>query len=163
MGQVINFYMNLLVERNKKEGYPAVHAFSTFFYPKLISGGYKAVRRWTRAVDLFKLDLILVPVHLRVHWALVVSQTGFLFTIGWGEKTSKKSHLGFAVCTAQGCALSNSHLLITGYRYQKEDHQILWLNGTKRQQDLWNFVVSNCSVNAFMLWIIRFLDFVPVM
>ncbi|NXS42962.1 SENP2 protease, partial [Balaeniceps rex] len=41
--QVINFYMSLLVERNKKEGYPAVHAFSTFFYPKLISGGYKAV------------------------------------------------------------------------------------------------------------------------
>ncbi|XP_040468370.1 sentrin-specific protease 2 [Falco naumanni] len=70
--EVINFYMTLLMERNKKEGYPAVHAFSTFFYPKLISGGYKAVRRWTRAVDLFKQDLILVPIHLRVHWALVV-------------------------------------------------------------------------------------------
>nr|XP_009487915.1 PREDICTED: sentrin-specific protease 2 [Pelecanus crispus] len=70
--EVINFYMSLLVERNKKEGYPAVHAFSTFFYPKLISGGYKAVRRWTRGVDLFKQDLILVPIHLRVHWALVV-------------------------------------------------------------------------------------------
>ncbi|KFQ69894.1 Sentrin-specific protease 2, partial [Phaethon lepturus] len=70
--EVINFYMTLLVERNKKEGYPAVHAFSTFFYPKLISGGYKAVKRWTRAVDLFKHDLILVPIHLRVHWALVV-------------------------------------------------------------------------------------------
>ncbi|KAM6063501.1 sentrin-specific protease 2 [Theristicus caerulescens] len=70
--EVINFYMSLLMERNKKEGYPAVHAFSTFFYPKLISGGYKAVRRWTRGVDLFKQDLILVPIHLRVHWALVV-------------------------------------------------------------------------------------------
>ncbi|NXE03887.1 SENP2 protease, partial [Lophotis ruficrista] len=70
--EVINFYMSLLVERNKKEGYPAVHAFSTFFYPKLISGGHKAVERWTRGVDLFKQDLILVPVHLRVHWTLVV-------------------------------------------------------------------------------------------
>ncbi|XP_042651756.1 sentrin-specific protease 2 isoform X2 [Tyto alba] len=70
--EVINFYMCLLVERNKKEGYPAVHAFSTFFYTKLISEGYKAVRRWTRGVDLFKQDLILVPIHLRVHWALVV-------------------------------------------------------------------------------------------
>ncbi|XP_064373217.1 sentrin-specific protease 2 isoform X1 [Dromaius novaehollandiae] len=70
--EIINFYMNLLVERNKKEGYPALYAFSTFFYPKLISGGYKAVRRWTRGVDLFKQDLILVPIHLRVHWALVV-------------------------------------------------------------------------------------------
>ncbi|KAM6063085.1 sentrin-specific protease 2 isoform 2-T2 [Chlamydotis macqueenii] len=70
--EVINFYMSLLVERNKKEGYPAVHAFSTFFYPKLISGGHKAVERWTRGVDLFKQDLILVPVHLKVHWTLVV-------------------------------------------------------------------------------------------
>ncbi|XP_010140524.1 PREDICTED: sentrin-specific protease 2-like, partial [Buceros rhinoceros silvestris] len=70
--EVINFYMTLLVERSKEEGYPAVHAFSTFFYPKLISGGYEAVRRWTRGVDLFQQDLILVPIHLRVHWALVV-------------------------------------------------------------------------------------------
>ncbi|XP_026711352.1 sentrin-specific protease 2 [Athene cunicularia] len=70
--EIINFYMCLLVERNKKEGYPAVHAFSTFFYPKLISGGYNAVRRWTRDVDLFKKDLIFVPIHLRHHWTLVV-------------------------------------------------------------------------------------------
>ncbi|NXG50996.1 SENP2 protease, partial [Psilopogon haemacephalus] len=70
--EVINFYMRLIVERNKKEGFAAVHAFSTFFYPKLISGGYAAVRRWTRGVDLFQQDLIFVPIHLRVHWALVV-------------------------------------------------------------------------------------------
>ncbi|OPJ86807.1 sentrin-specific protease 2 [Patagioenas fasciata monilis] len=70
--EIINFYMSLLVERNKKEGYPSVHAFSTFFYPKLISEGYKAVRRWTRGVDLFKQDIVLVPIHLRVHWALAV-------------------------------------------------------------------------------------------
>ncbi|XP_009975759.1 PREDICTED: LOW QUALITY PROTEIN: sentrin-specific protease 2 [Tauraco erythrolophus] len=69
---VINFYMSLLMERSKKEGYPAVHAFSTFFYPKLISGGYKAVKRWSRDVDLFKQDLIFVPVHMRLHWTLVV-------------------------------------------------------------------------------------------
>ncbi|XP_071422881.1 sentrin-specific protease 2 [Pithys albifrons albifrons] len=70
--EVINFYMNLLMERSKREGYPALHAFSTFFYPKLCSGGYRAVRRWTRGVDLFRQDLILVPIHLRVHWTLLV-------------------------------------------------------------------------------------------
>ncbi|CAM9312221.1 unnamed protein product [Bubo scandiacus] len=70
--EIINFYMCLLVERSKKKGYPAVHAFSTFFYPKLISAGYDAVRRWTRDVDLFKKDLIFVPVHSRRHWTLVV-------------------------------------------------------------------------------------------
>ncbi|NXL93783.1 SENP2 protease, partial [Alectura lathami] len=70
--EIINFYMSLLVERNKKEGYPAAYAFSTFFYPKLTAGGYSAVRKWTRGMDLFKQDIILVPIHLRVHWALVV-------------------------------------------------------------------------------------------
>ncbi|XP_006869894.1 PREDICTED: sentrin-specific protease 2 [Chrysochloris asiatica] len=70
--EVINFYMNLLVERNKKQGYPAVHAFSTFFYPKLWSGGYQAVKRWTKGVNLFEQELILVPIHRKVHWSLVV-------------------------------------------------------------------------------------------
>uniref|UniRef100_A0A8C3KB11 SUMO specific peptidase 2 n=1 Tax=Calidris pygmaea TaxID=425635 RepID=A0A8C3KB11_9CHAR len=70
--EIINFYLHLVVERNKKEGYPAVHAFSTFFYSKLSAWGYKAVRRWTRNVDLFKQDIILVPVHLRLHWTLAV-------------------------------------------------------------------------------------------
>ncbi|EPQ02846.1 Sentrin-specific protease 2 [Myotis brandtii] len=70
--QVINFYMNLLVERNKKQGYPVLHAFSTFFYPKLKSGGYQAVKRWTKGVNLFEQELILVPIHRKVHWSLVV-------------------------------------------------------------------------------------------
>ncbi|NWX20642.1 SENP2 protease, partial [Aegotheles bennettii] len=70
--EVINFYMNLLMERSKKEGYPSVHVFSTFFYPKLISGGHKAVGRWTKAVDIFKQDLIFVPIHLSMHWTLGV-------------------------------------------------------------------------------------------
>ncbi|XP_009069503.1 PREDICTED: LOW QUALITY PROTEIN: sentrin-specific protease 2 [Acanthisitta chloris] len=70
--EIINFYMSLLVDRSKKEGYPVVHAFSTFFYPKLCTGGYKAVKRWTRGVDVFQQDLILVPIHLRLHWTLLV-------------------------------------------------------------------------------------------
>ncbi|XP_042316484.1 sentrin-specific protease 2 isoform X3 [Sceloporus undulatus] len=69
---VINFYMNLLVERNKRHGFPVLYAFSTFFYPKLNTAGYNAVRRWTKEVDLFQHDMILVPIHIRVHWALVV-------------------------------------------------------------------------------------------
>ncbi|OBS74984.1 hypothetical protein A6R68_14468, partial [Neotoma lepida] len=68
--EVINFYMNLLVERSKKQGYPALHAFSTFFYPKLKSGGYQAVKRWTKGVNLFEQELVLVPIHRKVHWSL---------------------------------------------------------------------------------------------
>ncbi|POI29885.1 hypothetical protein CIB84_006365 [Bambusicola thoracicus] len=70
--EVVNFYMNLLMERGKKENYPSVYAFSTFFYPKLLSDGYSAVKRWTRNVNLFKQDIILVPIHVRSHWTLVV-------------------------------------------------------------------------------------------
>uniref|UniRef100_A0A8C5Z526 SUMO specific peptidase 2 n=1 Tax=Marmota marmota marmota TaxID=9994 RepID=A0A8C5Z526_MARMA len=72
LSEVINFYMNLLVERNKKQGYPALHVFSTFFYPKLKSGGYQAVKRWTKGVNLFEQELVLVPIHRKVHWSLVV-------------------------------------------------------------------------------------------
>ncbi|MGH0117666.1 UNVERIFIED_CONTAM: hypothetical protein FKN15_041858 [Acipenser sinensis] len=70
--EVINFYMNLLVARSEREGCWRVYAFSTFFIPKLCAGGYQAVRRWTKGVDLFEKDLILVPVHQGVHWCLAV-------------------------------------------------------------------------------------------
>ncbi|XP_076023269.1 sentrin-specific protease 1 [Genypterus blacodes] len=70
--EVINFYMNLLVERSKDAGLPSVHTYNTFFYPKLRSSGYSAVRRWTKKTDIFSVDILLIPVHLGVHWCLSV-------------------------------------------------------------------------------------------
>ncbi|XP_029291351.1 sentrin-specific protease 1 isoform X1 [Cottoperca gobio] len=70
--EVINFYMNLLVERSKDPSMPSVNTFSTFFYPKLRSSGYSTVRRWTKKMDIFSKDILLVPVHLGVHWCLSV-------------------------------------------------------------------------------------------
>ncbi|KAG1961568.1 sentrin-specific protease 1 [Pimephales promelas] len=70
--EVINFYMNMLVERSKQPDLPSAYTFNTFFYPKLRSSGYSAVRRWTKKVDIFSVDIILVPVHLGVHWCLSV-------------------------------------------------------------------------------------------
>ncbi|XP_047662889.1 sentrin-specific protease 1 isoform X2 [Tachysurus fulvidraco] len=70
--EVINFYMNMLVERSKSPHLPSVYTFNTFFFPKLRSSGYSAVRRWTKKVDIFSVDIILVPVHLGVHWCLSV-------------------------------------------------------------------------------------------
>ncbi|KAL8187615.1 UNVERIFIED_CONTAM: hypothetical protein K2H54_051933 [Gekko kuhli] len=69
---IINFYMNLLVDRNKRPGLPVLYAFNTFFYPKLNSEGYNAVRKWTKGVDLFQHDMILVPIHIQIHWGLLV-------------------------------------------------------------------------------------------
>ncbi|XP_055370870.1 sentrin-specific protease 1 isoform X2 [Condylostylus longicornis] len=74
--EVINFYMNLLMERGEiraSENYPKVYAMNTFFIPRLMSSGYSAVRRWTRKVDLFSYDIIPVPVHVGgVHWCMAI-------------------------------------------------------------------------------------------
>ena len=47
-----------------------VHSFSTFFYLKLSSGGYKAVCHWAKGIDMVSLRLLLFPVHLETHWCL---------------------------------------------------------------------------------------------
>ncbi|KAJ8350357.1 hypothetical protein SKAU_G00254870 [Synaphobranchus kaupii] len=59
-------------ERGEQDGGRKVYTFSTFFFPKLRGGGHTAVRRWTKAVDIFLQDIILVPLHLGVHWSLAV-------------------------------------------------------------------------------------------
>ncbi|XP_063765253.1 sentrin-specific protease 2 isoform X2 [Eleginops maclovinus] len=77
--EVMNFYLSLVMERCSREAAGLkTYSFSSFFFPKLRgggggqAGGHTAVRRWTKAVDLFLYDLILVPLHLGVHWALAV-------------------------------------------------------------------------------------------
>ncbi|CAH2104127.1 unnamed protein product [Euphydryas editha] len=69
--EVINFYMNLLMQRSEERtDLPKVYATNTFFYPKLMQSGQAGLRRWTRKVDIFSHDLMVVPVHLGVHWCL---------------------------------------------------------------------------------------------
>ncbi|XP_014662208.1 PREDICTED: sentrin-specific protease 1-like [Priapulus caudatus] len=70
--EVINFYLSLLMERGKGTNYPSVFCQNTFFFPKLKSSGYKSVSRWTRKVDIFSHDLMVVPIHLGIHWCLSV-------------------------------------------------------------------------------------------
>ncbi|XP_068621181.1 uncharacterized protein [Battus philenor] len=69
--EVINFYMNLLMQRcEERTDLPKVYATNTFFYPKLMQSGQAGLRRWTRKVDIFSHDLMVVPVHLGVHWCV---------------------------------------------------------------------------------------------
>nr|KAF6497654.1 SUMO specific peptidase 1 [Rousettus aegyptiacus] len=70
--EIINFYMNMLMERSKEKELPSVHAFNTFFFTKLKTAGYQAVKRWTKKVDIFSVDILLVPIHLGLHWCLAV-------------------------------------------------------------------------------------------
>ncbi|RKP02352.1 hypothetical protein CXG81DRAFT_10871 [Caulochytrium protostelioides] len=73
--EIINFYGQLIMDRAKQhpDAYPSCLFFNTFFYPTLIERGYAGVRRWgKRAGGVFQRDLVLVPVHLGVHWTAAV-------------------------------------------------------------------------------------------
>ncbi|KAL1458152.1 hypothetical protein WDU94_008323 [Cyamophila willieti] len=71
---VINCYMALIMERSKtgqEANLPKVYGFNTFFYSALAESGYNRVRRWTKKIDLFSYDLILLPIHVqKIHWCL---------------------------------------------------------------------------------------------
>ncbi|CAA0817499.1 Ubiquitin-like-specific protease ESD4 [Striga hermonthica] len=80
--EVINLYLELLKEREKREPekFLKCHFFNTFFYKKLISGGggynFQSVRRWTTqrklGYNLLQCDKIFVPIHQEVHWCLAI-------------------------------------------------------------------------------------------
>ena len=74
--EVINFYVELILKRavSEPEKYPKIHMFNTFFYPLLEKKGYLGVERITKKakIDIFSLDMVIVPIHLQIHWALAV-------------------------------------------------------------------------------------------
>jgi len=73
--EVVNFYMNVVLTKRCKELGNKCHFFNSFFYPLLSSGGgynYSRVQKWTKSIDIFALDKVLVPIHLGNHWCLAV-------------------------------------------------------------------------------------------
>ncbi|XP_037530961.1 ubiquitin-like-specific protease 1C [Nematolebias whitei] len=65
--QVMNMYGDLVMDYVPDK----VHFFNSFFYDKLRTKGYEGVKRWTKNVEIFQKDLLLIPIHLEVHWSLV--------------------------------------------------------------------------------------------
>ncbi|XP_053716962.1 sentrin-specific protease 3-like [Synchiropus splendidus] len=65
--QIMNMYGDLVMDAVPEK----VHFFNSFFYDKLRTKGYDGVKRWTKNVDIFQKDLLLIPIHLEVHWSLV--------------------------------------------------------------------------------------------
>lgn len=65
--QIMNMYGDLVMDSVPDK----VHFFNSFFYDKLRTKGYDGVKRWTKNVDIFQKDLLLIPIHLEVHWSLV--------------------------------------------------------------------------------------------
>ncbi|XP_017773058.1 PREDICTED: sentrin-specific protease-like [Nicrophorus vespilloides] len=89
--EVINFYMNLIIQRGKIGKFPSAFAFNTFFYPKLLKDGHSSIRRWTRKVDVFSHDLICVPIHMSMHWCMAVIDFRSKF-IGYYDSMGKPNH-----------------------------------------------------------------------
>ncbi|PIC39371.1 hypothetical protein B9Z55_011081 [Caenorhabditis nigoni] len=70
---IINFYLQLICDRSTNDSkYPKTYAFNTFFYTNVQTKGYASVKRWTRKVDIFSHDILLIPVHLGMHWCMAV-------------------------------------------------------------------------------------------
>uniref|UniRef100_A0A8C7PHN8 Ubiquitin-like protease family profile domain-containing protein n=1 Tax=Oncorhynchus mykiss TaxID=8022 RepID=A0A8C7PHN8_ONCMY len=65
--QVINMYGELIMEATEHK----VHFFNSFFHRQLVAKGYEGVKRWTKKVDLFSKSLLLIPIHLEIHWSLI--------------------------------------------------------------------------------------------
>ncbi|XP_002134692.2 sentrin-specific protease 1-like [Drosophila pseudoobscura] len=72
---VINFYMNLLIERSQqtKGILPSVYSMSTVFLKRVFECGFDAVKCWTSKIDVFSKDIILVPVHCNSkRWCMAI-------------------------------------------------------------------------------------------
>ena len=68
--EVINFYMNMLIDREPKS-----YFFSTFFMNKLEAGKYRGVEKWSKKakIDVLKLHKVFIPIHINNnHWTLGV-------------------------------------------------------------------------------------------
>ncbi|XP_071010939.1 sentrin-specific protease 5 [Oncorhynchus clarkii lewisi] len=65
--QVINMYGELIMDATQNK----VHFFNSFFHRQLVAKGYEGVKRWTKKVDLFSKRLLLIPIHLEIHWSLI--------------------------------------------------------------------------------------------
>lgn len=133
--EVVNFYMNLIMERSEKEGTPRVYAFNTFFFPKLLNGGHAALKRWTRNIDLFSFDILLVPLHASMHWCLAVVD---LRT----RHLAYYDSLNTAVYDQTGC-LELLQQYLEDESQHKRNHGLDWENWTLKIMDVPR--QENCS------------------
>ena len=79
---LIQFYLRYLqdsIERDCPETAKRVYWFNSYFYATLTTGtktkngtNFEAVRRWTKQVNLFDFDFVVVPINEHAHWYLAI-------------------------------------------------------------------------------------------
>lgn len=96
---LVNFFLRRLDTKNKK-----IHVFSSYFYTRIadLCQGQKkntpefqnllwdSLKGWIKNVDIWDTDLLLIPIHDRLHWSLlVVYHAGLLLHPNDGEKDGR--------------------------------------------------------------------------
>nr|XP_022918733.1 uncharacterized protein LOC111427716 [Onthophagus taurus] len=91
---IIDFYLKYIVMQFPEEQQQKIHIFSTFFYKRLTTKPLKATRRmnpaemdanlsaaqkrhvrvknWTKNVNIFEKDFIIIPINENCHWFLAI-------------------------------------------------------------------------------------------
>lgn len=77
---LITFYIRFLqdhLERTNPHAAKRVYFFNSYFFDTLTNKGtreinYAAVEKWTRSVDLFSYDYIVVPINQNAHWYVAI-------------------------------------------------------------------------------------------
>ncbi|KIV91930.1 hypothetical protein, variant [Exophiala mesophila] len=71
-------YLETHMERHNSELHKRTYFFNTYFFERLTKGtshrqvNYESVSRWTKAIDLFNRDFVVVPVNENLHWYLAI-------------------------------------------------------------------------------------------
>ncbi len=79
---LISFYLRFLehtIEQHRPDLAKRVYFFNTFFFATLMNThkgrkgfNYEGVQKWTRNVDLFTYDYIVIPINDTLHWYLAI-------------------------------------------------------------------------------------------
>ncbi|CAK8530321.1 unnamed protein product [Lathyrus sativus] len=81
---IIDFYIKYLKNKLSTDEQKRFHFFNSFFFRKLADldkdpssasdgrAAFQRVRKWTRKVNLFEKDYIVIPVNYSLHWSLIV-------------------------------------------------------------------------------------------
>lgn len=79
---LIGFYLRYLehfLEQNSPDVARKVHFFNSYFFERLTQPqkgtkgvNYAAVQKWTRTVDIFSRDFVVVPVNENLHWYVAI-------------------------------------------------------------------------------------------
>ncbi|KAK7328093.1 hypothetical protein VNO77_22189 [Canavalia gladiata] len=81
---IIDFYIKYLKNKLQTDEQDRFHFFNSFFFRKLADldkdpssacdgrAAFQRVRKWTRKVNLFEKDYLLIPINYSLHWSLIV-------------------------------------------------------------------------------------------